>query len=57
MILPKKDNDDNSSKPKLSKESIKNHHNSDNVSFIKNYCYVFILVHNLCSLGCKRRQI
>jgi len=33
MILPKKDNDD-SSKPKLSKEFIKNIHNSENVSIV-----------------------
>lgn len=36
MILPKKDNDNSSSKPALSKESIKNTHNSDNVSYKNN---------------------
>lgn len=37
MILPKKDNDNNSSsKPKLSKESMKNTHNADNVSHKNN---------------------
>lgn len=57
MILPKKDNE-NSSKPKLSKESFNKIHNSENVShtiFVYRVLLFVNVIPTFCFVGGKRR--